>query len=319
MKHHLPPSSFCLYPFDMFPADFVQRMIDVYEDEGRAWLEQLPNLIARYEQRWNVRAEPPFPLSYNYVAPATRADGTPVVLKLGVPGSVIAQEIAALRHYDGHGIVQLLAADEENGAMLIERLLPGTMLAPLALADDEQATVIAAGVMQQLWRPIDPDHPFPTIAEWGQGFQRLRAQFNGSTGPFPQRLVEMAETLFADLLQEQATPVLLHGDLHHYNILQAERQPWLALDPQGVVGEPAYEVGALLRNPTPHIFTMPNLKQTQARRADLLTDALSFDRQRIVGWGMAQAVLSAWWGFEDHGKLGDEDLAVADALAELIE
>ncbi len=220
----------------MLPADFTQRMIDVYEDEGRAWLEQLPDLIARYEQQWNVRAEPPFPLSYNYVAPATRADGTPVVLKLGVPGSVIAQEIAALRHYDGHGIVQLLAANEENSAMLIERLLPGTTLAPLALADDEQATMIAAGVMQQLWRPITPGHPFPTIEDWGQGLQRLRTEFNGGTGPFPTRLVEMAETLFAELLVSQAAPELLHGDLNHYNIMEAERQPWLALDPQGVVG-----------------------------------------------------------------------------------
>ncbi len=302
----------------MLPADFTQRITEVYEDEGRAWLEQLPDLTAQYEQRWNVRAEPPFTLSYNYVAPATRSDGTPVVLKLGVPGSVIEKEIAVLRHYDGHGSVQLHAADEGNGAMLIERLLPGATLAPLALQNDEQATTIAAGVMQQLWRPIAPGHPFPTIAEWGQGFQRLRAEFNDSTGPFPKRLVEMAETLFADLLQSQATPVLLHGDLHHFNILQAERQPWLALDPQGVVGEPAYEVGALLRNPIPHIFTMPNLKQIQARRADLLADALGFDRQRIIGWGMAQAVLSGWWEYEDHGHGWEPVLALADVLAELV-
>jgi len=302
----------------MLPADFVQRMLDVYEDDGAKWLEQLPALIARYEQRWNVHVEPPFPLSYNYVAPATRTNGSAVVLKLGVPGSVIATEIAALRHYDGHGIVQVLEADDAQGALLLERLVPGTTLTPLALADDEQATTIAANVMQQLWRPIAPGHPFPTIEEWGQGFQRLRAQFDGGTGPFPGRLVKMAERLFAELLQGQAAPVLLHGDLHHYNILQAERQPWLALDPQGVVGEPAYEVGALLRNPTPHISTLPNLQQIQARRADLLADALGFDRQRIVGWGMAQAVLAAWWGFEDHGVLSDGDLAVAEALAELL-
>lgn len=300
----------------MLPTDFTQRMIDVYEDDGAKWLAQLPDLIARCERRWGLRAAPPFPLSYNYVAPATRANGTAVVLKLGVPGSVIETEIAALRHYAGHGAVQLLAADDAWGAMVIERLVPGTMLAQVE--DDEQATVIAAGVMQQLWRPLDPGHPFPTVVEWAQGLEELRTQFDGGTGPFPTRLVEMAETLFRNLLQSQAAPVLLHGDLHHYNILQAERQPWLAIDPQGVVGEPAYEMGALLRNPTPQIATMPNLPQIQARRADLLADALGFDRQRIIGWGMAQAVLAAWWGFEDHGKLWDEDLAVAEALAELL-
>jgi streptomycin 6-kinase len=300
----------------MLPADFVQRITDVYENDGAKWLEQLPALITRCEQRWDLRVHPPFPLSYNYVTPATRTDGTAVVLKLGVPGSVIDTEMAALRHYDGHGVVQLLDADDAWGALLIERLVPGTMLAQVE--DDEQTTIIAAGVMQQLWRPIDPGHPFPTTETWGQGFQRLRTEFDGGTGPFPKRLVEMAETLFRDLLASQAAPVLLHGDLHHYNILEAERQPWLALDPQGVVGEPAYEVGALLRNPSPHIFTVPNLKQIQAWRADLLAEALGVDRERIVGWSMAQAVLSGWWSFEDHGSLEPCWLTCAEVLAELM-
>jgi streptomycin 6-kinase len=172
--------------------------------------------------------------------------------------------------------------------------------------------------MRQLWRPAPADYPFPTVAKWAGGMQRLRAQFDGGIGPFPKRLVELAERLFAELLASQAEPVLLHGDLHHDNILSAQRQPWLALDPQGVVGEPAYEVGALLRNPMPHLLAMPDFKGVQARRVDQLSEALGFDRERIVGWGVAQAVLSGWWSIEDHGAGWEPSLACAEVLAELL-
>ena len=302
----------------MLPQDFVRRNVDLFEGEGVAWLERLPDMIAEYERRWNVHVAPPFALTYNYVAPALRADGMQAVLKLGFPGGIIQKEIAALRHYDGHGIVQLLEVDPDGGAMLIERLVPGTPLTTLALEDDERATIIAAQVMRQLWRPVVPDHAFPTVHQWAEGLSRLRTEFDGGTGPFPERMVDLAEGLFAELLQSAAEPVLLHGDLHHDNILSAERQPWLALDPQGVVGEPAYEVGALLRNPIPHLLHIPDLKRVQARRVDLLAETLELDRRRIVGWGFAQAVLSGWWSYEDHGAPGPYWLACAESLVDLL-
>jgi streptomycin 6-kinase len=300
------------------PDEFALRMIEVYGDVGAAWLEHLPQLIAECEQRWALTVQPPFALTYNYVAPAVRVDGTPVVIKLGVPGSVIQTELAALQLYDGKGIVQLLEADADQAALLLERLLPGTPLTQLALQDDAQATAIAAEVMRQLWRPAPADHPFPTVQKWSQGMQRLRTHFDGGTGPLPKRLVELAETLFADLLASMAEPVLLHGDLHHDNILSAHRQPWLALDPQGVVGEPAYEVGALLRNPMPQLLSWPDLKRVQARRVDQLAEVLGFDRERIVAWGVAQAVLSGWWSIEDHGAGWEPAFACAGVLAELL-
>src|SRR5439155_23831953 len=171
-------------------------------------------------------------------------------------------EMEALRLFEGHGIVQLLDADARQGAMLLERLRPGTPLADLA--DDEQATSIAAGVMRQLWRPAPPEHPFPTVARWAAGLGRLRNKFVGGTGPFPTALVEEAERLFAELIPSMAEPMLLHGDLHHENIVTAERQPWLALDPKGLVGEPAYEVGALLRNQLPKPLDVPETSRILA-------------------------------------------------------
>jgi streptomycin 6-kinase len=169
--------------------------------------------------------------------------------------------------------------------------------------------------MRQLFPPVPEDHPFPSVGDWAQGLGRLRAHFGGSTGPFPTRLVESAETLFTELLSSMGEPVILHGDLHHENILSAERQPWLVIDPQGVIGEPAYETGAVLRNPMPDILKSPELKNVLKRRVDQLADELELDRKRILGWGIAQAVLSAWWDYEDHGHGWEPWIVIAQTLA----
>ena len=127
------------------------------------------------------------------------------------------------------GAVKLLDADPDLGALVLERLKPGSSLADLP--DDAQATSIAAGVIERLRRPAPDGHPFPTVAEWAAGLDTLRSWFDGGTGPLPAPLVERAEALFAELIATTGTPVLLHSDLHHENILAAEREPWLAIDP----------------------------------------------------------------------------------------
>lgn len=297
----------------IIPEKFAQTMRELYGEKGTIWLKNLPGLITHCEKQWSLTVRPPFAnLSYNYVAPATHDDGRECVLKVGVVNPELLSEIEALRLYDGRSIARLLAADPEHGALLLERLQPGI---PLRLvADDDIATAVAAQVMKQLWRPVPPDHSFPTVADWARGMDRLRQEFDGGTGPFPKKLVETAEALFAELLPSQAKPVLLHGDLHHWNILRASRAPWLALDPKGVVGEPAYEIGAWLRNPIDRLAQWPDLPDIQARRIDQFAEMLNLDRQRIVGWGIAQAVLSAWWSYEDHGCVGQVAILCADSL-----
>ena len=296
--------------------DFARTMRELNGEAGVAWVRSLPDLLAGCARRWSLTILPPFPnLSYNYVAPALRADGTPAVLKVGYPNPELLSEIQSLRVYAGRGIIQLLESDETEGALLLERLEPGVSLA--RLDDDREATAIAAGVMRDLRQPAPPDHAFITVADWTWGLQNLRPRFDGTTGPLPAYLVEAAETLFAELLPSMAAPVLLHGDLHHDNILSATRRPWLALDPKGILGEPAYEVGTLLRNPMPQLLTWPNPQQIMARRVDQLADALGFDRRRIIGWGLAQAVLSAWWSIEDHGHSWESSIWCAEILSSL--
>jgi streptomycin 6-kinase len=276
---------------------FVRRITATFAPDGAAWLERLPATIAHYAALWRLTVGPAFAgLSYNYVAPATRVDGAPAVLKLGVPRAELTTEIAALELYGGADACRLPASDAAGAALLLERLTPGIDLT--TIADEAMAMRIAAQVMRQIHHAPPARHRFPHVAGWLAGLARLRPYFGGGTGPFPEALVARAEALSAALLASSAPEVVLHGDLHHFNMLQSERG-WLAIDPKGVIGEPAYEAGALLRNPLPHILTLPNRRAVLARRSALLAAALELDVTRIRQWAAVQAVLSAWWDVED--------------------
>jgi streptomycin 6-kinase len=296
------------------PRDLAGNIEQLFGEKGSEWLSRLPAAIADCERRWSIRVGPPFqPLSYNYVAPCVLADGTDAVLKLGVPDLDLMTEIEALKLYHGRGCVRLLEAAPDLCALLLDRIRPGTPL--LRIDDNGEATSIAAGVIRGLARPVPECHTFPTVARWARGLERLRERFDGGTGPLPAPLVGQAEVLFGELISSMGKPVLLHGDLHHENILQAERSPWLAVDPKGVIGEREYEVGCLLRNPVSRILEMGDLVELSSRRIAQLADELVFDRARIRGWALAQAVLAAWWCIEDNGDCQREFIACAEALA----
>ena len=298
------------------PEEFARLTVALHGDAGRLWLDGLPALVAVCAARWSLKVGAPFPhLSYNYAAPAEGAGGERLVLKLGVPVRELLSEMEAMRVFAGRGAARLFEADAGWGALLLERLEPGMSLVALCEEDDGAATAAAASVMRRLWRAPTPGHDFPTAADWGCGFERCRAHFGGGTGPFPRGLFDEAEALYAELLASSAAPVLLHGDLHHGNVLAAAREPWLAIDPKGLVGEPAYEVGALLRNPLPQLLNWPNPARVTERRIAQLSDELGLDRARVRGWGLAQAMLSAWWSIEDEGELGEFGFATAEVLA----
>ncbi len=296
------------------PQDFARRMTYNYGDAGREWLRALPEIIAECGRRWSLTftGEGGAP-SWNYVVPGVTSEGAPVVLKVGYPAHEVQHEIDALAHYDGRGAVRLLEADPGIGALLLERLLPGTPLS--SISDEDEVTVIVASLMRELWRPAPAEHTFPSVEDWARGLVKLRQKFDGGTGPLPVDLVARAEGLFSELLPSQADRVVLHGDLHHENILRSQRRPWLAVDPKGVVGEPCYETGALLRNPWGRLMSWPDLPRAQARRIVILSDLLGLDRERIRGWAVAQAVLSAWWCVEEADSGWKNVIACAEALA----
>ncbi len=239
---------------------FSHRIVGAFGEEGVLWLQHLPSILDSLTSRWAITIMDPFEdMAYNFVAPAIREDGSEVVVKVGVPHRELRTEIAALRIFNGRGVARLVEALPESGAFLLERLEPGDPV--LHLGDDESATSIASEVMRQLWKSGVQEGEFPSVSDWASGLQKLRDRFDGGTGPFSKSLIETAESLFRDLLSSMDEVTLLHGDLHHWNILSAEREPWLAIDPQGVIGEPAYEVGAWLRNPFPYILKMLHSEQ----------------------------------------------------------
>ena len=282
------------------PEEFARAVVAFRGAGGVAWLRELPATIEACAARWSIEVGPPFlPLYYNYVARAYDADGTRLVLKLCFPDDEATTEREALRLFEGRGAVCLIEVDAERSALLLERLEPGTKLSELCDTDDEGAISAAVNVMRSLLRPAPLVHEFPSVADWGRGFARHRARYEGTSGPLPARLFDEAETLFRELNDSADAPVLLHGDLHQGNIIAARREPWLAIDPKGIVGEAAYEVGALLRNPNDRILGWPNLPRVMGRRIRRLSEELGFERERVRGWGLSQAILASVWSCEE--------------------
>lgn len=297
------------------PPPFVRNVLAVRgEDAGHAFLAALPVIIERRRERWGLAVGEPFPaLTYNWAAPVTTRDGEAAVLKIAtIEGAELEAEVGALRLFDGRGAVRLLAFEPADGAMLLERAVPGTSLLDV---DNDRATRAVGVLMSRLRRPLPTDHPFPTLRGWARAFERLRQAHDGGTGPMPASWVERAEGIFRDFLAEGGEPVLLHGDLHHTNVLAAAREPWLAIDPHGVAGDPAFEPAAFLRNPL-DLTGRPGASAVIRRRLDILADEFGFDRERVRLWAVANCVLSAAWSVEDGADLPEGPIETARILHE---
>lgn len=295
------------------PPEFISNVKNVYLEDGRAFLDALPDSITEASARWGLTdVQLASNLSYNFVAFANRGD-VQVVLKIGLPNRETKSEMAALRLFNGEGACRLIDYDEEKCWMLLECLTPGVMLS--ALEDDQQATHIAGEVMQKIWRPAPKDHVFIQLTDWFDGLKRLRVMFDGGTGPLDERLVDRVERAVQDFFGENHKPVLMHGDFHHFNILSSERG-WLIIDPKGVIGPAGYEVGPFLMNPWGDLTSGNDYQGITKRRIDILHERLGFERERIREWGVAHAVLSAWWGIEDNTGW-EYSLAFAEMLADL--
>lgn len=293
------------------PQTFITTIQSTFGDEGRLWLDRLPALISEASRLWKLtEVQPVSNLSYNFVAFA-RCGGAKVVLKIGVPNRELTSEMAALRLFGGTGAVRLLNADDDQFMFLLERLQPGEMLS--ALENDDQATHIAADVMLCLWRPAPESNVFIKLTDWFADLEKLRSTFNDGTGPFPEKVIAEAEELLPRLFAESSPPMLIHGDLHHFNILSSG-DDWLAIDPKGVIGHPEYEIGPLLINPW---GDPQKISQLTERRIAILSERLGFSRKMIRDWALCHAVLSAWWDMSPDGMGGEYSLACAEIFSNM--
>jgi streptomycin 6-kinase len=276
-----------------------------------AWLRALPDLLEGLAARWSLTLRPPFPEgAISYVAPATRADGTRAVLKVSRHLGETRAEIAALRLWDGDGAARLLAADPDCGALLIERVEPGTMLAAVAATDDDAATLIAAGVLRRLWRPPPARHGLCPLASWCAAYDRNRQALSAGAGGFPAALFRRADAMRRELLASTGAETVLHGDLHHFNVLRARRDGWVAIDPKGLAGDRCFDVCQFLRNPR----AVP--PRVNRRRLDIFCTELGLDRRRTREWCFVHAVLDACWDFED-GAPWQRAVAYAESMRSL--
>jgi streptomycin 6-kinase len=174
--------------------------------------------------------------------------------------------------------------------------------------------------MGALHRPPPGRHPFPTVGDWWRrALETWRARSHAGDPGLPKALVDWCEDAFQGLESSPAPAVVLHGDLHHRNVLSAARDPWLAIDPKGVVGDPGFEAGAFLRNPIPELMGAPDLPRRLARRLEALSDATGLDVSRLAAWGAVGSVLSAIWSLQADGATASHSIACAEHLARVVD
>lgn len=287
-----------------------------------AWLKQLPDILAQCAKRWNLQIEPPLQedyaeMGYGYITPATQKDGTEVILKI-VPPAILEElrERQALQVCNGQSTVKLYDFDEKLGTIMIERVRPGV---PLSVnPDDEQNTRIACAQMKRFWQPLPSKHNFvPTDYEI-EGFDRLRQKHKGTTGPFPEKWAKRAETLYAELMATSTQTVLLHADLHHYNILTATRAPYLTIDPKGYYGDPGYEVGAFLANYPEESCEGKDHNEIDICRINIMIEELTMPRDRVIKWGVVLSCIWSRWGLDDPEEGWRDAIRRAEVLDGLL-
>jgi len=258
--------------------------------EGRAWRADLPRLVEECGERWSLRLGGPYPGSYvSLTMPADLSDGTAAVLKVQFPHHESEHEAEALRVWNGAGSIRLFDHDPGRHALLLERCIPGTHLRH---QDPEGALGVLAGLLPRLLVPAG--EPFTPLAEeareWADG---LRLQWERAGRPFDEQMVDAAVETLRDLANSEPDTVLLHQDLHADNVLRAEREPWLVIDPKPLVGDPAFSAAPVVRS-----YELGHSRTAVLHRLDRITAELGLDRERARGWAFGQTLA---WAFEgDH-------------------
>ena len=253
-----------------------------------------------------------------YVAPVRRANGSEAVLKISLVDRENRLEADALELLGGDGAVRLLARDDAVGALLLERLRPGV---PLSTVADERAAIgVAAGLLRRIALPLDAAAPFDPLWErarqWAAG---LDATNRAAGSPCEQALVDEARvTLVALAGSPPPHAVLVHQDLHLGNVLAAEREPWLAIDPKPLAGELAFDAASLLRDWPAARLAGRDVAAALRGRLEQLVDELALDRARTRGWALGQTVeLGLWSHSVGDAATGERLLRVAQLVAAL--
>ncbi|MFH9618041.1 aminoglycoside phosphotransferase family protein [Streptomyces pratensis] len=276
------------------PQRLVRALGETYGDAAAAeWLGQLPALTDEALSAHSVsldRVCAPGGRS-SLVLLVHRADGTPGVLKIAPPGAAPALERAALAHWNGWGAVELLAVPDTavpDEAVLLERLHHEVSLRSLPEA---KALLEAAGTVRRLWVGPPAGHAFETVAErTARQVEPMRAA--AARDPALEPLVSAALAAREELVQDPPELFLLHGNFRQSKVLSGERAPWLAVGPEPLTGERAYDLARLVRDRVEDLIASPGGAVTARRRVKKLAESLEVDQARLRGWTLFRAVES---------------------------
>jgi streptomycin 6-kinase len=263
-----------------------------------AWLEGLPDLVAELAAEWGLALERPFDTPHSLVIPAGD-----VVLKVNAPSHFEAeQEADALAWWNGRGAVRLVGREDRHRAFLIERCRPGARLWD---SDADEPSAVAE-LLPRLWDDVTGPHPFRlAVDEARRWAEEVQAHYVFSGRPFERSLVDLALDVFRTA--DAGAAALVNQDLHGGNILSAEREPWLVIDPKPLVGERELDAVGLLRN------AAWNGGTPAVRHWLEVLGELGLDRERAQAWGVAHALA---WGWADGGwSTGAVDAAHVIAAA----
>ncbi|WP_020388473.1 aminoglycoside phosphotransferase family protein [Kribbella catacumbae] len=276
------------------PAEFLK--VGSRGPEWVAWLDRLPRLTSDLLAEWDLRVDGQ--ATYGncaLVVPVLTADSTPGMLKVQFPHWEAETEHLALRIWDGNGAIRLLRADPRRFALLLERAQPRD----LTSVEEIEAIEIVAAMYKRLHVPAGPQ--FRVLSgeakRWASELSELPA-----SSAVPHRYVEQAAALARDFASDAETDgKLIHTDLHYFNVLAADREPWLVIDPKPLSGDPHYEVAPLLWNRWDEIASARDLRFALRRRFYTIVDAAGLDENRARDWVIVRQMVNVKGAIQDAG------------------
>lgn len=268
-------------------------------------------VVADLLEEWDLVPDGPAWSGATAVVHPVLHQGVPAALKVAQPGEEHEHEALGLQRWGGRGAVRLLRADPHRWALLLERLHPRD----LGEEWDVEACEVVGRLYGELHVPSPPRlRPLTAyVARWTDGLAALPR-----SAPVPRRLVEQAVSLGRDLVADPAsTGTMIHADLHYANVLAADREPWLAIDPKPVDGDPHYEPAPLLVNRFEELAG--DVRSGVRRRFHAVVDAAGLDEDRARNWVVVRVLHRVLWELEDSPERPDRDLlttciAVAKAV-----
>lgn len=270
------------------PAYLQQNLLRFgFGAEGTRWLAGLPQHIAELAQEWGLHLGPVFDQNgaVSWVAPVELSDGSEAVLKITFPHDDPRHEAQALRSLDGRGAVRVLRASDDGFSLLLERCRPGT--AAWSLSEAER-TALACRMLPRIWREPDAGAPFMSLSDAVERW-RDRLPHITATADYEANVVAAAVARGRELAASQSQQVLLHGDFHPGNILAAQREPWLFIDPKPFVGEPAFDLAQWLFNCARFVLQSDDAVTLLRQQIDRFAADLGLDPARIAGWAFVKA------------------------------